>query len=203
MTEQTPKVRRRDRRFDEPEWLDRLLEMGSIAHVAFVWHGEPMIHAHNFWWDGEKVYWHGAQAGQLREAVKAGPLSVAFSVSEHGRLLTAKTAEDFSTEYASVMLHGTVEAVDDLAEKERALMALVKKYAPDLEPDRDYEPVTEAQMKRVTVYRLEPTYRTGKHNIKPLDWPWVAEYPHESFIDLERAAGRVTMLPKDVAEYGE
>ena len=192
------KVRRRDRRFDEPEWMDRLLQMGSIAHLAFVWQGRPMIHAQNYWLDGGVIYWHGAQAGLLREAVSAGPLDAALSVGEHGRLLIADTADEFSTEYASVVVHGTVRIVEDDAERQRVLAAIVAKYPPQLLEGRDYQAADAASVKRTTVYRMEIESRTGKHNIKPASWPSLP-YPDESFIELERAAGRFTLLPKDLA----
>ncbi len=192
------RVRRKDRTLDDPAWIDRFLESAAVGHLALAWQGQPLIHSNLFWFDGSAIYLHGAPAGKLRAILDRGPARAAFSVTELGRLLPAGTPMDFSTEYASVIAYGSVRVVADAAECRRALEGLMAKYAPHLEAARDYEPMPDDDVERTTVYRIDLDERVAKHNVKPVDYP-AYDYGGGSFIDAERAAGRTTLRPKELA----
>lgn len=191
-------VRRMDRRLDDAEWIDRFLARAAMGHLAVCRDGQPLLHSNLFWYDGAAVFLHTARVGKIRAVLDAGPSAACFSVTEHGRLLPAGTPLDFSTEYASVVLYGTIDVLRDAAAKRRALDGLMAKYAPHLTPGVDYVPMPDADIAQTSVYRLTIEERVGKHNIKPDDYS-AYPYPGESFIDAERAAGRVTMRPKELA----
>jgi hypothetical protein len=74
----------------------------------------------------------------------------------------------------------------------------MRKYAPQLEPGRDYRPMPDDDIEHTTVFRFTVNERVGKHNVKLMDWP-AYEYPGESFIAAEREAGRVTVKSNEVA----
>lgn len=82
-----------------------------------------------------------------------------------GRLLPAPTALEFSVEYASVVAHGRVEIVGGDAEKRRFLERLLRKYAPHLEPGRDYRPITDDELARTAVHRLRIERWAGKEKV--------------------------------------
>lgn len=193
-------VRRRDRALTDDAWIDHFLSVAPVGHVATCWQGEPLLHSNTFWFDGEKrVYWHTAAVGRFRAVAEAaGSPRACFSIVEHGRLLPAGTPLDFSTEYASVQAYGTLRVVRERAEKRRALEGLMAKYAPQLRAGVDYEPMPDADVDQTSVFCLEIEERAGKHNVKPDDYP-AYPYPGTSFIDEERAAGRTTVRPKDLA----
>lgn len=190
-------VRRRDKRLDDAAWIDRFLSRAAMGHLAVCWDGQPLLHSNLFWYDGDTVFFHTARVGKLRAVLDAGPSAACFSVTEHGRLLPAGTPFDFSTEYASVVLYGVIEVLRDAAAKRRALDGLMAKYAPHLSPGVDYVPMPDADIAQTSVYRLTIEERVAKHNVKPDDFP-AYPYPGESFIDAERAAGRVTIQPKEL-----
>jgi uncharacterized protein len=191
-------VRRKDRRLDDADWQDRLLAVAPVGHLAVVWEGRPHLHSNLFWSDGESVFMHTAGVGKLRALLDQGPLAACFTVTEIGRILPAGTPFDFSTEYASVIVYGTAEVVSDPAEKRRALEGLMGKYAAHLTPGVDYEPMPDGDFAQTSVLRLAIAERVAKHNVKPTDYPAYA-YPGRSFIDAERAAGRVTVKAKELA----
>jgi nitroimidazol reductase NimA-like FMN-containing flavoprotein (pyridoxamine 5'-phosphate oxidase superfamily) len=191
-------IRRKDRRLDAAEWQDRLLASAPVGHLAITWEGQPHLHSNLFWHDGAAVYLHTAGVGRLRAILDRGPQPACFTVTEMGRILPAGTPFDFSTEYASVVLYGTAEALADPAEKRRALEGLMTKYAPHLTAGVDYEPMSDADIAQTSALRLTIAERSGKHNVKPAEWD-AYTYPRESFIDAERAAGRVTIKAKDLA----
>ncbi len=191
-------VRRKDRALTDEEWVDRFLTMSAAGHLAVNYEGQPLIHSNFFWFDGTHIYWHTAQVGKLRAVLETGVARACFTVTEFGRVLPAGTPFDFSTEYASVILYGTVRVVADTTEKKYALEGVMSKYAAHLVAGVDYEPMPESDIAITSVYRLEIETRVGKHNVKPDDYP-AYPYPYESFIDTEREAGRATMREKDLA----
>ncbi|MFN8526955.1 MAG: pyridoxamine 5'-phosphate oxidase family protein [Chloroflexota bacterium] len=191
-------VRRKDRQLTDDEWMDRLLTMQPVGHMAFVWDDAPMIHSNIFWFDGPRIYWHTAAVGRLPAAFQQGPRRACFTVTELGRILPNYTPLEFSTEYASVVVYGTLRLVDDFAEKKRALEGLMTKYAPHLEPGRDYDPMPDEDVNQTSVFCLDVDSRVGKHNVKPADYP-AYTLPVASFIDAERDAGRATVKPKELS----
>ncbi|HSR15069.1 MAG TPA: pyridoxamine 5'-phosphate oxidase family protein [Gemmatimonadales bacterium] len=186
--------RRKDRRLEDDAWLDRFLSRAPFGHLAVCHEDGPHLHSNLFWYDGEAVWLHTAPAGRLLDLVRAGAARACFTVAEHGRILPSYTPLEFSTEYASVLVYGHLEVVTDLATKRRGLEGLMTKYAPHLVPGVDYTPMPDKDVARTAVFRLAVTERVGKHNIKPDDCP-AYPFPGESFIDAERAAGRITVKP--------
>lgn len=191
-------VRRKDRVLADEEWMDRMLAISALGHLAITVDGQPLVHSNYFWFDGKRIYWHTAQVGKLRALLEQGAARACFTVAEFGRVLPAGTPFDFSTEYASVILYGTVHVVDDAVEKKYALEGVMAKYAPHLVAGVDYEPMPDSDIAITSVYRFEIETRVGKHNVKPTEYP-AYPYPYGSFIDAERDAGRATMRPKELA----
>jgi hypothetical protein len=192
------RLRRKDRQLAEGEWLDRLLTLAPVGHLAVSWQGQPLLHSNLYWYDGAAaIYLHTAGVGKLRALAEAGPLAACFTVVEHGRLLPAATPFDFSTEYASVVLYGRLTLVDEPTEKRHGLEGLMTKYAPHLAAGVDYTPMPDSDIALTSVLRLSIAERIGKHNVKPADYPAYA-YPGGSFIDAERAAGRLTVKPTEL-----
>lgn len=191
-------VRRKDRQLEDPAWMDRFLERAAFGHCAVCHEGQPFINSNLFWYDGTAIWLHTAPVGRFRAVVEAGSHQVCFTVAEHGRILPADTPMEFSTEYAGVQVYGHLEIVTDRAMKRCALEGLMTKYAPHLKPGADYHPMPDDDIDKTSVFRLVVRERVGKHNVKPADYP-AYPYPGESFIDVERAAGRLTVRPKELA----
>jgi nitroimidazol reductase NimA-like FMN-containing flavoprotein (pyridoxamine 5'-phosphate oxidase superfamily) len=192
------RVRRKDRVLDDEEWIDRFLYTAPLGHIAFCWKDQPLLHSNLFWFDGRSIYWHTAAVGKLRAVLDTGPLPACISVTEQGRILPAGTPLDFSTEYASVTLYGTLRVVSDPDEKRRGLEGLMTKYAPQLTAGKDYIPMPDSDVQQTSVYRFDIESRVAKHNVKPPDYPAYA-YPEEPFIEQERRAERYTMRAKELA----
>ena len=197
-------MRRKDRRLDASDWQHRLLAMTAYGTLATVHEGQPVIHGNIFWHDpaANAIYLHQARVGRLRAVVDLGPAPATFMASDIGRVVPNYTPLEFSVEYASVIAYGTIAAVSDLDEARSALEGLMTKYAPQLEAGRDYDPMPISDIRQTTVLRLAINELVGKHNVKPADYaPYrIPPYPlpQASFIDEERAAGRVTIAPKEL-----
>lgn len=172
-------VLRRDRATDDA-WIRAWLEEAPFGMLATVAEGRPFLNPNLFVYDAERhaIYLHTARAGRTRSNVEAdGGVPATFAAAGMGRLLPADTALEFSVEYSSAVCFGRVRVVDDDGEAGRALQMLLDKYAPHLAAGEDYRPVTEGELRRTTVYRLDIDSWSGKQKAAPADFPGAFERP--------------------------
>ena len=105
-----------------------------------------------------------------------------------GRLLPAATALEFRVEYAGVVAFGRAHVVEDQAEAATALQALLDTYAPHLRPGRDDQGVTDEELARTTVMRLDVDRWSGKRKVVPSDFGGAFAYRAASLLDADHAA---------------
>jgi nitroimidazol reductase NimA-like FMN-containing flavoprotein (pyridoxamine 5'-phosphate oxidase superfamily) len=160
-------LRRAERALSE-EAVRALLARAPYGFTATAVDGQPFQHASLFWYDDttRRIYFHGARQGRMIGNVQANP-RVCFTVAEMGRLLPAKTAMDFSNEYASVVVFGQARMVKSESEKRLALQALLDKYFPDLQPGRDYRSIISEELAATAVYAIEVEAWSGKQKKGP------------------------------------
>jgi nitroimidazol reductase NimA-like FMN-containing flavoprotein (pyridoxamine 5'-phosphate oxidase superfamily) len=165
-------VRRQDREVTDEGWIRDLLRRAPFGVLATVADGWPFANTNIFFFDDSRraLYLHTAKSGRTRANVE-GDGRVCFTVSEMGRLLPAPVALSFSVEYRGVVVFGHARVVDDPDEARRALQALLDKYAPHLRPGRDYRPITDEELDRTTVYRVDVERWSGKQKQAPADFP--------------------------------
>ena len=140
--------------------------------------GQPLVNTNLFVYDTGRhaIYIHTARTGLTRDSLSR-PVPVCFSAFEMGRLLPADEALEFSVEFASVTAFGTGAVVEDPAEAREALQMLLDKYAPELRPGRDYRAITEGELKRTSVYRIDIEEWTGKLKLVEDEFPGAFHVP--------------------------
>jgi nitroimidazol reductase NimA-like FMN-containing flavoprotein (pyridoxamine 5'-phosphate oxidase superfamily) len=116
------------------------------------------------------IYLHTAREGRMRSNLESDG-RVCFGVAEMGRLLPDEVAAEFSVEYAGVTVFGRGAVVEDDEEKARALQLLTDKYAPHLQPGRDYRPANQEELNRTSVLRIDIESWSGKKNEKEAGLP--------------------------------
>jgi len=170
------KLRRNDRAADE-EWIRAFLRESPVGVLATVVDGQPFVNSNLFVFDEDRhaVYFHTARTGRTRDNVEAAP-RVAFTVYQTGLLLPAEEALEFSIEYGGVVVFGRASVVEDPDEAERGLQMLLDKYAPHLKPGRDYRPITEGELLRTTVLRLDIESWSGKRKTADAGFPGAYRY---------------------------
>jgi nitroimidazol reductase NimA-like FMN-containing flavoprotein (pyridoxamine 5'-phosphate oxidase superfamily) len=156
------------------------LDVSAHGVLCLAPKGRPFANSNLFVRDPDEdaVYVHSAAQGALPSIVTTA-VPALLVVTRIGRILPARRALAFSVEYASVHLDGTLAPVDDPAAARHGLGLLMKKYAPHLEEGRDFEGVTDADLRRTRVYRLAVERWTAKRNQAPEhpsayafgDWP--------------------------------
>ncbi|HXE76133.1 MAG TPA: pyridoxamine 5'-phosphate oxidase family protein [Candidatus Xenobia bacterium] len=164
-------TRRPDRAVTDEAWIRALLRRGPVGTLATVHDGQPFLNMNLFVYDdaSHSIYLHTARQGRTRSNLEQDD-RVCFSVAEMGRLLPADTALEFSVEYASVMVFGR-GAVIEGEEARRGLQLLLDKYAPHLRPERDYRPITDDELARTAVYRIQIDQWSGKQKKERPDFP--------------------------------
>ncbi len=162
----------------EDAWIRGFLaevEAGCLATVGA--DGRPGCIPMNFWYDPgtHRIVLHGSPAGRLAEDLEADPRAC-FTLFRSGRMLPSNDAEEFSTQYESVVVHGRVRVLEDAEEKQAALEGLISRYWPRLASSRDFRPIGPEKLARTAVWVLEVEAWSGKRNWKEQagqdpDWP--------------------------------
>jgi nitroimidazol reductase NimA-like FMN-containing flavoprotein (pyridoxamine 5'-phosphate oxidase superfamily) len=165
------KVRRSDRAKDDA-WIKTFLKRGAYGQTATVSDGQPFINTNLYVYDesAHAIYIHTARTGRTRTNIE-GDGKVCFSVNEMGRLLPADEALEFSVEYASVVVFGQAAIVEGREEARHGLQLLLDKYAPHLRPGEDYRPITDDEIKRTAVIRINIKAWSGKQKQVEADFP--------------------------------
>lgn len=177
MAEENPvqrlsQVRRKDREVDDDTWIRAFLKRAGVGVLATVEGDQPFLNSNLFVYDESKhsIYTHTARRGRTRDNLEH-PARVCFTATEMGRLLPAQQALEFSVEYASVVLFGVGQLIDDEEECRYGLQLLLDKYAPHLRPGHDYRPITADELKRTSVFRINISEWSGKQKQAAEDFP--------------------------------
>lgn len=169
-------MRRQDRSTDDA-WIRSFLHRAPYGVVATTCDGQPFITPNTFVFDeaAHTIYVHTAVTGQMRANIDANA-NVCFCAAEMGRLLPAAMAMEFSVEYASVIAYGSALIVTDPSESGRALQKLMDKYFPHLHSGRDYRPISQDELDRTAVFRIDIGHWTGKAKRELNDSPGAFHY---------------------------
>jgi nitroimidazol reductase NimA-like FMN-containing flavoprotein (pyridoxamine 5'-phosphate oxidase superfamily) len=165
-------VTRQDRAIHEDAWITEFLGQTGMGMLATAQGEQPFQSTLLFVYDAGRhaIYLHTARRGRVWENLHANP-QVCFTTAEMGRLLPAATALNFSVEYRSVVVFGTVCLVEDPVEAEYGLQILLDKYFPHLKPGSDYRPITSGELESTAVYRLDVEEWSGKRKAVADDFP--------------------------------
>ncbi len=170
-------MRRADRGVDDEAWIRAFLHTAPLGFLATIHDDQPFLNSNLFVYDAARhvIYMHTANVGRTQANI-AQHDRVCFSVATMGRLLPAQEALEFSVEYGSVVVFGRAVGVADSVEAEDALQQLLDKYAPHLRPNRDYNAITAAELKRTGVLRIDIDAWTGKKKEVAVDFPGAFTY---------------------------
>jgi uncharacterized protein len=166
---------RRPEHAQTEEWTSNFLSQAQIGHVVTRWDEQPFINPTTFWFDPERreIYFHSNIVGRVRANADHDP-EVCFEASEFGKVLPANVALEFSIQYQSAVVFGTVHVLEDMEEKRRVLSNLIAKYFPTMTAGQEYRPITEQELKRTSVYAIHIDKWSGKKN-----WPDRADQSDE------------------------
>ncbi len=149
-------VRRQDRLMSEADAI-KLLTDGEYGVLSMQaedggGYGVPL----NYVFDGQhSLYMHCAPEGRKLRCIEKNP-SVTFCITGQTRLVPRM----FTTEYSSILLHGTAHLHLCDEEKMEAIHLIVRKFSPDyIETGDNY---SEKSFHRVDIIRMDITEFSGK-----------------------------------------
>ena len=167
----------------DDDWVRAFLHAAKVGHIASSLNGQPFLTPSTFWFDEEnhQIIFHSNVTGRIRSNLESNP-KVCFEASELGKLLPSNVALEFSLQYRSVVVFGTVRLVTDEAEARRVLYGLIQKYFPKMRAGKEFREITDKELKHTSIYAIQIEGWSGKENWKeradqsdewlPLDEKW-------------------------------
>lgn len=149
-TSRTKLRRERAKGSYEPDSLYAVLDSVPMCHFGYVHDGVPFVTPTLQWREGDFVYWHGSIASRaIQQALEQ---TVCLTVTRFDGLVLARSAFHHSANFASAMILGQPERVNDPAEKEHHL----ERFMEQLIPGRWHElrPIKPKEVKATEVLRI-------------------------------------------------
>ena len=128
-TERTQLRRLPKRGSHEDATIYEILDAGFLAHVGFQTKGQPFVIPTLYGRDEGKLYLHGSAASRMLRELETG-VPVCATVTLVDGLVLARSAFHHSMNYRSVVAFGVARAIDDPAEKIRALRIISEHLMP-------------------------------------------------------------------------
>jgi nitroimidazol reductase NimA-like FMN-containing flavoprotein (pyridoxamine 5'-phosphate oxidase superfamily) len=143
--------------------IDAILDATPIAHVGYVFDGQPLVTPTLQWREGDHVYWHGSAASRMLETSDGADVCVTVTLIDG--IVLARSAFHHSVNYRSVMLLGRASMVTDAAEKE----ARLKTFVDSMFPGRwdMLRPATAKELKATSVLSIPISEASAKVRTGP------------------------------------
>ena len=159
-----------------------ILDEAWLCHVGGVVDGRAVVQPNLHWRIGNTLYLHGSAKNRVLNAVLASG-QVCITVALLDGLVLARSAFHHSVNYRSVMIYGEPRIVDNTAEAEQALAALIEKVESGRYQQVRAPNNTEMKATLVIAIELEQVsakVRTGMpiDDDADMDWPvWAGVVP--------------------------
>lgn len=149
-------MRREDRKISDYDEMLQIVDSCDVCRIALPDDGAPYIVPVNFGWEDANgtlmLYFHGADTGRKLDLIEKNPGLSGFEMDCAHRLRQAEEACKYTYFYKSVIGEGTIEYLDDTAEKKYGLRQILRHYAG--EEDADALPMQDAMLEKTAVLRM-------------------------------------------------
>ncbi|MDP4182028.1 MAG: pyridoxamine 5'-phosphate oxidase family protein, partial [Bacillota bacterium] len=149
-------MRRSEKEITDKSDIIKILDKADIIRIAMVDDGEPYIVAMNFAHIDGRIYIHSAKEGRKIEALKKNN-KIAFQTEIGAEVIIEDEACRCGARFMSVFGTGKATFIDDVAEKTKALDALMTKHTGKTSFQYD-----ERVFERTLVIKIEIGEMTGK-----------------------------------------
>jgi nitroimidazol reductase NimA-like FMN-containing flavoprotein (pyridoxamine 5'-phosphate oxidase superfamily) len=155
MEEYADQVRRKDRQVTDIQVLKNVLHHAVSCSIAIEKEGYPLIHVAFFDYNeiNHEIIFHFSKYGHAGQEIRNGK-KACVSIYQYGKLYTAHQAVDFGCEYQSVIIYGTINIVEDQADRMLAMDSFFSKYFHHI-PKHEYEPFTALQANPIHVAKIK------------------------------------------------
>jgi nitroimidazol reductase NimA-like FMN-containing flavoprotein (pyridoxamine 5'-phosphate oxidase superfamily) len=112
------------------EEIEAVIKACKTCWLAMSDDNIPYVLPMNFAFDGDSVILHSAQSGRMWETLQKNPkVCINWTLGEDLAWQDEKVGCSYRVKSKSAMVEGTVEFVDDYAEKERCLFLTMAQYS--------------------------------------------------------------------------
>lgn len=110
--------------------IDAILKQCKTCYVAMSVDDVPYVLPLNFAMDGDRVILHSAQHGRMWETIKKNPkVCINWTLGEELAWQDVQVGCSYRVKSKSVIIEGTAEIVEDMAEKERIIKQFMTQYS--------------------------------------------------------------------------
>lgn len=120
-------MRRVDREITDRREIDEILHGERIMHLGMCDAGSPLVLPLYYVYDGAAISFHSARAGSKIRILQADP-RVCFAVMSYQGVIPSDEPCDFEARHRTVVGFGRAEFIEDAAEKERSLQAIIARF---------------------------------------------------------------------------
>ncbi len=153
-------MRRKEREIRDREEIEAVLRRGQVLHLGLCGEdGWPYVVPLSYGYRDGTIYLHSSQKGKKIEMLLANP-KVCFQVDLGAALLEAADADDacgFGMRFTSVIGFGLASVLEDPAEIETGLRALMGQYS-----EREGWTFSDKVVAKTAVIRIHVESMTGK-----------------------------------------
>ena len=107
-------------------------------------------------YEGGKLYFHCAKEGHKLDAIRRSS-KASFCVIDQDEVI----AQEYTTNYRSVIVFGRIRVMEDGPEKDAAIMALAKKYSPEL-GEENYRSAIDLSRNSLCMLEMTTDHISGK-----------------------------------------
>ncbi|MBN1991283.1 MAG: pyridoxamine 5'-phosphate oxidase family protein [Anaerolineae bacterium] len=150
-------LRRADREITDRATIEAILRRAAVGRLGLAVGNVPYVVPLNYVYHHNAIYFHCANQGRKLEMLKLNP-QVCFEVDEQYGIVRSNKPASHGTHYASVIVFGQAQILEDLQQKFEILQVLLDKYAPG----RHYRPLRRPEAQEVTVVEIAIEAITGK-----------------------------------------
>ena len=153
-------MRRKNQILSQQESI-AILQNGTTGTLAVLGDDDyPYAVPINYFYEDNKIYFHGAKAGHKIDAIKKHN-KVSFCVIAQDDIISEK----LTTYFKSVVAFGTARIIEDEAEKRSAIEKFTIKYCSDQPEQKRSEEIT-AQFSALGMIEMTIEHITGKQALE-------------------------------------
>lgn len=120
-------MRQKDREIKDRKIIDGIIMRCRVCRLAMCDGDMPYVVPLNFGYDGSFLYFHAALEGRKIDIIRKNN-KVCFEFDILHEIATAKQACKWGAKYESVIGTGTVDILDSLESKQKALELIMRQY---------------------------------------------------------------------------
>jgi nitroimidazol reductase NimA-like FMN-containing flavoprotein (pyridoxamine 5'-phosphate oxidase superfamily) len=150
-------MRRADKAIQDEDDLKKILRTTEYVTIALSKDDEPYLVSLSHGYDEEKncIYFHCASEGKKLDYMKVNDRTWGQAIQDHGYMQA-----ECNHAYATVQFSGRTKFLEDLEEKHRAMVVMIRQL--DSDPEKMIKGLKPESLGSTVIGRIDIDYMTGK-----------------------------------------